>query len=100
MFKFERISAEVAQQKASSSRCTIIDIRDDASYEAGHIATAKLVNNGNLATFIANTNHKLPLLVYCYHGNSSQGAAQLLAEQGFEEVYSVDGGYESWKLLI
>ncbi len=32
----------------------------------------------------------------CYHGISSQGAAQYLVNQGFEEVYSVDGGFEAW----
>ena len=38
-----------------------------------------------------------PVVVVCYHGNSSQGAAQYLAQQGFEQVYSMDGGFESWR---
>jgi thiosulfate sulfurtransferase len=37
-----------------------------------------------------------PILVMCYHGISSQGAAQYLVNQGFEQVYSVDGGFEAW----
>ncbi|MCV6069119.1 sulfurtransferase, partial [Escherichia coli] len=32
-----------------------------------------------------------------YHGISSQGAAQYLVNQGFEQVYSVDGGFEAWQ---
>ncbi len=32
----------------------------------------------------------------CYHGISSQGAAQYLINQGFDAVYSVDGGFEAW----
>ncbi len=36
------------------------------------------------------------VLVMCYLGISSQGAAQYLVNQGFEEVYSVDGGFEAW----
>lgn len=99
MFQFERISAEIAQAKSNASPCTIIDIRDDASFEAGHIENAQHINNGNLAKFIAEADQSLPLLVYCYHGNSSQGAAQMLAEQGFKEAYSVDGGYEHWQAL-
>ncbi|MDE0931482.1 MAG: rhodanese-like domain-containing protein, partial [Halioglobus sp.] len=39
-----------------------------------------------------------PLLIYCYHGNSSQGAADYFFNQGFEDVYSMDGGYEAWRL--
>ena len=38
-----------------------------------------------------------PILVMCYHGISSQGAAQYLVNQGFEQVYSVDGGFEAWQ---
>ena len=38
-----------------------------------------------------------PLIVACYHGNSSQSAAAYLAHQGFSEVYSLDGGFELWR---
>ena len=32
----------------------------------------------------------------CYHGVSSRNTAQFLVEQGFEEVYSVKGGFDGW----
>jgi thiosulfate sulfurtransferase len=38
-----------------------------------------------------------PVIVCCYHGISSQQAAQFLIHQGFEEVYSLDGGFEAWR---
>ncbi|MGL5597426.1 MAG: rhodanese-like domain-containing protein, partial [Aeromonas sp.] len=38
-----------------------------------------------------------PVIVMCYHGNSSQGAAQYLLQQGYDEVYSLDGGFEGWR---
>lgn len=100
MFQFERISAELAQQKTTEGETTIIDIRDEMSFDAGHVNNALHISNANLADFVADTDKTLPLLVYCYHGNSSQGAAQMLAQQGFSEVYSVDGGYEHWKGLV
>ena len=37
-----------------------------------------------------------PLVVYCYHGHSSQMAARFLVDQGFTEVYNLEGGYEAW----
>ncbi|MCP5904950.1 rhodanese-like domain-containing protein, partial [Klebsiella pneumoniae] len=37
-----------------------------------------------------------PVMVMCYHGNSSKGAAQYLLQQGYEAVYSVDGGFDAW----
>ncbi|EEZ42274.1 thiosulfate sulfurtransferase GlpE [Photobacterium damselae subsp. damselae CIP 102761] len=38
-----------------------------------------------------------PVIVMCYHGISSQGAAQYLLHQGFEQVYSLEGGFEAWR---
>jgi thiosulfate sulfurtransferase len=39
----------------------------------------------------------VPVIVCCYHGVSSQQAAQFLIHQGFENVYSMDGGFEAWR---
>jgi len=76
----------------------IVDIRDPQSYSAGRISGAKSLDNSNVQAFIANTDKNDNVVVCCYHGNSSQGAAQFLAEQGFTNVYSLDGGFEMWKL--
>ena len=37
-----------------------------------------------------------PLLVYCYHGNNSMGAAEYFANNGFTSVFSLDGGYAEY----
>ena len=34
--------------------------------------------------------------MYCYHGNSSLGGAAHLLSKGFEEVYSMSGGFAAW----
>ncbi len=48
--------------------------------------------------FLSTADKDKPLIVYCYHGNSSQGAANYFFDQGYKEVYSMDGGYEAWRL--
>ena len=75
----------------------IADIRDELAYNDAHIENAVNVNNNNLQDFIDNTDVEAPVLIYCYHGNLSQGAAAYLAEQGFKHAYSLDGGYDAWK---
>ena len=75
----------------------VIDIRDHASYSQGHIQGAVHVDNSNVAHYLESTDVKKPLVVCCYHGNSSQGAAEYFFEQGFEETYSLDGGFEEWR---
>jgi len=76
----------------------IVDIRDPQSYAMGHITHAQALDNSNVQAFIENTPKQENVVVCCYHGNSSQGAAQFLFEQGFVNVYSLDGGFEMWKL--
>ncbi|MGK0443965.1 MAG: thiosulfate sulfurtransferase [Bermanella sp.] len=76
----------------------IVDIRDPQSFAAGHITGAIPLDNSNVQTFVANTPKDENVVVCCYHGNSSQGAAQFLFEQGFTNAFSLDGGFEMWKL--
>ena len=93
---FKHMSAATLQTLLKEQPITLIDIRDQASFLAGHIEGALHVDNQNVEQFLASTNRDLPLVVCCYHGNSSQGAADYFNQQGFEESYSLDGGYTAW----
>ena len=94
---FERISIDQAEQLIQAENVSLFDIRDPESYAAGHIENAIQVGNHNIESIVAATNKQQPLIIYCYHGNSSQGAADYFSSLGFERCYSVDGGYEEWK---
>ena len=37
-----------------------------------------------------------PIIVSCYHGVSSRNVATFLIEQGYENVFSVIGGFDGW----
>lgn len=93
---FQRLSAEQAQQQLAAG-AVLVDIRDPAAFAAGHVDGAIRLGNDNLNEFLAGANPDTPLLVMCYHGHSSQSAAQFFANQGFGSVASVDGGFEGWK---
>lgn len=95
---FTRISIDEVDAKLKAAPATVIDIRDPVSFARGHLEGAEHVSNQNLADFINHADFERPLIVYCYHGNSSQGAAEYFSAQGFAEVYSMDGGFEAWKL--
>jgi thiosulfate sulfurtransferase len=81
-----------------SQNATFVDVRDPRSYEAAHIPGASRLSDENLEEFIEKSDKKKPVVVYCYRGNASQGGAAYLMEQGFEEVYSLIGGFEGWKM--
>ena len=92
---FKNITIEETK-KLISQGAAIADIRDNNSYMQEHIENAIHLSNDNISDFILHGDFEKPLVVYCYHGHSSQNAAHFLAEQGFEEVYSMIGGYTEW----
>ena len=100
---FKRISVLEAKALLESQPqdrpAQVVDIRDDASFAAGHIPDAVHIHNSNIQEFIADADLDSPLLVCCYHGNMSQSAAAYFADRGFTDAYSIDGGYEAWRAV-
>lgn len=80
-------------------KANIADIRDLMSFQNGHMLNAVHLSNDNLEAFVNDNDFETPLIVCCYHGNSSKGAAEYLAAQGFKDVYSLNGGFTQWQAL-
>lgn len=93
---FKRISIDDAEQLLKQG-AQLADIRDEQSFALGHIEGASHLRNDNLQQFIEAADPDQALIIYCYHGNSSQSAAQFFIEKDFTEVYSMDGGFEAWR---
>ncbi|WP_338560190.1 thiosulfate sulfurtransferase GlpE [Erwinia sp. E_sp_B04_7] len=100
MEQFECISVQQAQAQLADSKALLVDIRDPQSFAAAHASGAFHLNNDTLHSFIGQSDFATPVLVMCYHGNSSKGAAQYLLTQGFDRVYSIDGGFEAWRVAF
>lgn len=92
---YARIDVKQAQELIANN-ALVVDIRDPNSYAAGAIAEAVHLSGENVDDFIRQSDLERPLIVCCYHGNASQGAAQFFLEKGFKQAYSLDGGYEAW----
>ena len=98
MEQFQHISVTDAQEKLNQKdhNARMVDIRDPQSFGRGHVDGAFHLTNDTIVTLMNEVEFEQPVLVMCYHGHSSQGAAQYLINQGYDEVYSVDGGFEGW----
>ncbi|WP_028109366.1 thiosulfate sulfurtransferase GlpE [Ferrimonas futtsuensis] len=96
MANYQNIDLGALSQLQQQGEVQLVDIRDPESYARGRIPGALRLHQGNLAQFMLEGEYDDPLVVVCYHGISSQSAAQYLAEQGFEQVYSLMGGMEAW----
>jgi thiosulfate sulfurtransferase len=94
---YKSIQPKSAHDMIKQDTVTIIDIRDIASFEQDHLENARHVTGENIEEFVEASKWNQPLLVYCYHGNSSQPAAEYFGNRGFEDVYHLVGGFESWR---
>lgn len=77
---------------------TLVDIRDPMSYAQGHIPGSRHLDNATVGDLLDAAPRERTLVVVCYHGHSSQQAADWLAGQGFTQVYSLDGGFTDWQV--
>ena len=93
---YQRISIEDAKELIKDDDIAIIDIRDFNSFSSGHIQNAIHIQDLNIENFIQEKDKNKPILIYCYHGNSSKTAANFFYQNGFQQVYSMDEGYEGW----
>jgi len=74
----------------------LLDLRDDKSYRAGHIAGARAVALDALDTATKNHAKDAQVIAYCETGADSSRAAERLATAGFAKVATLKGGLGSW----
>ena len=93
---FKCIDVQEAQELLNDPGTVIIDIRDKVSYQAGNIPNSINVSDGNIVDFLNSTDRQESLLIYCYHGINSKDAAEYFVNNGFQSVFSLDGGYTEY----
>ena len=77
----------------------IIDVRTPDEFSKGHIQKAKNIDwNGNdFEKQITTLDKAKPIFVYCLSGGRSSLAASKMRNEGFKEVYELDGGIMKWR---
>ena len=95
----KRISCQTLISLSNQDKALIIDIRDSASFDAGHITASKNVTYEDLLrrSNEINNNDKSIVLV-CESGNVSKNAGETLKKEGFENVCTLKGGINEWKM--
>ena len=97
---FQRISPKhasdlILRARAGIKPLALFDSRDAASYQKSHIMGTDHLTERYFGEVITNLPKSVPVMIYCYHGNASQVYASMFADFQYNEVYSVDGGYEA-----
>lgn len=93
------VSVAEFKEKSKLPGAQIIDVRTDGEVAEGMIENAVQMNVAkwkNFVTAAEGLDPSKPVLVYCKSGGRSNSAATYLVEQGFTQVYDLDGGITSW----
>ncbi len=76
---------------------TLLDCRDLKDYRRGHIENAMHLHEGLRDSLLKKADKLKPIILYCYYGHASEHAAEMFADFGFTQVYSLSGGFTDWK---
>ena len=93
--------ADVYQTKErleKRDRINLIDVREDNEWNLGRIPTAIHLGKGIIERDIEAVveNRNTQLILYCQGGFRSALAAESLNKMGYQNVYSMSGGFSAW----
>jgi len=91
--------SEVAPRVQAGDGPLVIDVRETAEWDQGHLPGAVHIPRGFLESRVAGAagNLEQELLISCASGQRSLLAAKTLADMGYSNVTSLAGGFARWK---
>jgi monothiol glutaredoxin len=93
--KVRALDVKQLKAKLDGGAIELFDVRTPREREIAHIEGARLLDRAAQDRIM-----KLPkdtaLFFHCHHGGRSQQAAEFFLNQGFKEVYNVEGGIDAW----
>jgi rhodanese-related sulfurtransferase len=97
--RFVSLTPAAAVQLMNSEDVVVVDVREPSETAGGKISRAIQIPVDAIAKRISELEkHKdKTLLVYCKTGARSGLACKELAKQGFEKVFSLNGGILAWQ---
>jgi thiosulfate/3-mercaptopyruvate sulfurtransferase len=93
---YQRIDIDAANDLMTRDDVLVIDVRDAVDYAKDHIPQARHMNISNLSSILNSAAKDIPIIIYCYRGFASQEYAQTFSDFRFQEIYSLDGGFDAW----
>lgn len=97
--KYQTISPMLTVTKLNAGNPIIVDVRGASEFKKGHIADAILIPVGEIEKQLKKIElyKKDDVIVVCHTGTSSASACSTLTKLGFENVFLMTGGMQSWE---
>jgi len=90
------LNDELKQKDVNDSSFILLDVREEIEFIISHIPGAENIPLGNVKDHLGMFNKSQTYYIICRTGNRSDFACQLLAENGFLNVYNVLPGMSEW----
>ena len=89
---------QVKNRLDKSEQFVLIDVREDNEWNLGRIPTALHLGKGIIERDIESVveDRSAELILYCQGGFRSALAAESLNKMGFQNVFSMSGGFGAW----
>ena len=82
--------------KETMRKAQVIDVREQDTFDAGHILGARSMPYSMLKTTIGSLRKDQPVYLYDQKKALSIRAANLLRKNGYTDIYILKGGYDGW----
>ena len=84
----------------ATKNAVLLDVRTPREVADGKLAGAQTINffDSDFSSKLSKMDPSKTYFVYCRSGNRSAQACMLLANQGFEKLVNLTGGYSAWQL--
>jgi monothiol glutaredoxin len=81
------------------AKLELLDVRPQRERDIASIEGAKMLTQ-EVESALGGGDRDLMLVFHCHHGMRSRSAAEHFVQQGFRNVWNVEGGIEAWSLTV
>lgn len=80
----------------SNEEIILLDVREQWENNIARIEGSEIIPLSRLQEDFKKLNPNDKIIVYCHHGSRSFYAGSFLKQQGFTDIYNLEGGIDAW----
>ena len=100
MFYRTITAQQLADRLKNGEKFRFIDVREPQEYAVARIEEAVLLPLTRFDEWIETLEPEEEIVVMCHHGVRSANVCMFLGRNGYEKVFNLEGGIDSWSLEV
>jgi len=94
----QQISATDLQSRINEPEFSalLLDVREPHEFEYCHISGSTLIPMQTIPNRVNDLPKDQTIITICHHGMRSQQVAQFLEQNGFTDIFNLQGGVHAW----